>query len=412
MDSRLRLTGPFKQIVTMAGLPLRGPLKDEQLKIITDGGILSQDGKIVDVASFQNLKNEWPQAEVEYIESPLVAFPGFIDAHTHIAFGGSREIDYAARNNGKTYQQIAAEGGGIWSTVTQTRKASEEQLTQITISRMQTLLQNGITTVEIKSGYGLTVNDELKILKAIQNSRQHAVGDIVATCLATHIVPREFKDDENGYISHILNDLLPAVWQQKLASRVDIFTEENAFSVEGSRNYLQQAQKMGFQLTIHGDQFTTGGARLAAELGALSVDHLEATTESEMDFLAQSDVIPMALPGASIGIGCAFTPARKLLDRGCSLAIASDWNPGSAPHGNLLTQAAILGTYEKLSSAEIFAGMTFRAAKALNLEDRGQLKANTIADFTAFPCHDFRSVLYYQGEMRPTAVWKKAIKVV
>ena len=173
--------------------------------------------------------------------------------------------------------------------------------------------------------------------------------------------------------------------------------------------YLSDAKKLGFDITIHADQFTTGGSELAVKLGALSADHLEASTEREIDMLAQSDVVSVALPGASLGLGMQFTPARKLLDAGASLAISTDWNPGSAPMGDLLVQASLLGIYEKLSSAELLAGITFRAAKALGLSDRGRLSVGFQADMIAFPVKDYRDVFYNQGRVKPSMVWKKGI---
>jgi len=180
--------------------------------------------------------------------------------------------------------------------------------------------------------------------------------------------------------------------------------------LEHSRNYLLALQKEGFDITVHGDQFSTGGSQVAIDVNARSVDHLEASGEVEIEALSKSEVIPVALPGASIGIGCAFTPARKLLDAGCSLAIASDWNPGSAPQGNLLTQASILSCFEKLSASEVFSGITFRAAQALNLIDRGRLTKGQLADIVAFPTTDFRDILYHQGELKASHVWKKGKK--
>lgn len=174
---------------------------------------------------------------------------------------------------------------------------------------------------------------------------------------------------------------------------------------------LQKLKEKNFDLTIHGDQFSVGGSQVAIDCGALSVDHLEASGEKEIVALSKSDVIPVVLSGATLGLGCGFSPARKLLNAGCSLAIASDWNPGSAPQGDLLFQAAVLGTFEKLSAAEIFAGITFRAAKALNFTDRGRITDGQLGDIAAFPTADFREILYHQGNLKPKKVWKKGILV-
>ena len=412
MNKHKKLIGPFQQLISMSALPLKGALKDEQLNIIPYAGVFIEGGEIKAIGDFAALEKQYNHQDIriEYLEDDLVALPGLIDAHTHICFGGSRAKDYAARNNGKSYLEIARDGGGIWDTVTQTRKASEAELISLMQQRLGRLLQHGITTVEIKSGYGLGVEHELKLLRAIQQVSNKHVSDVISTCLAAHIVPKELAD-ERVYLQLILDELVPAIKKESLTNRFDIFIEEGAFSVSASKSYLQRLKEAGFQLTVHGDQFSTGGSQLAIDCGALSVDHLEASGEQEISALAKSDTIPVALPGASIGLGCNFAPARKLLDAGCSLAIASDWNPGSAPQGNLLVQASILGAFEKLSTAEVLAGITYRAAQALGFQDRGRLAAATIADIIAFPCSDYREILYHQGELKVKDVWKRGIKV-
>ena len=405
------LLGPFKQILPMTGLHNKGALKDEQLTIIEDGGILLQGDSILAVDKYDTLSEQHPNSEMEKLEGDLVAMPGFVDAHTHICFAGTRSFDYAARNNGKTYIEISKEGGGIWSTVKHTREASKEQLVQLMIPRMQKQISNGITTTEVKSGYGLNAENELKMLRAIKDADKSHPLDLVPTCLAAHIIPKEHGITEKEYLQLILEEIEPQIAKEKLCTRFDIFIEDGAFTEKSSIDYLEQLKTKGYELTVHGDQFNAGGSKVAIAVGAKSVDHLEASGDEEIDALAKSEVIPVALPGASIGLGCDFTPARKLLDKGCSLAIASDWNPGSAPQGNLLSQAAILGTFQKLSTAEIFSGITFRAASALGLSDRGKLDSNLKADIVAFPCHDYKEILYHQGELKAIHVWKNGIKV-
>ena len=318
-------------------------------------------------------------------------------------------MDYAARNNGKTYLEIAKAGGGIWSTVNHTRTATEEELGALMRMRLDKLAHIGVTTVEVKSGYGLSVEAELKQLNVIKQVGKTHTIDVVPTCLAAHIVPKDIGD-EAKYLELIVEELVPIIQKESLAKRFDIFIEESAFSVEASTDYLNRLRSMGFQLTVHGDQFSTGGSQVAIDCGALSVDHLEVSGDKEIEALAQSNTIPVALPGASIGLGCSFTPARKLLDAGCSLAIASDWNPGSAPQGNLLAQAAILGTFEKLSTAEILAGLTYRSALALGLTDRGRLTTQQKADIVAFPGTDYRENTLSPGRIENRkCVWKNGV---
>ncbi len=411
MKKETTLLGPFSQIVTMRRLPAKGALKDNSLEIIENGALLIAGQTVEAVGQFDALRKQFPDTAIQEITAATTAMPGLVDMHTHICFAGSRAMDFAARNAGKTYLEIAKEGGGIWSTVNHTRAASTEQLSTLMKQRMTRLLNNGVTTVEVKSGYGLSPIEELKLLRAINEAGSDHQIDVVPTCLAAHIVPKDFDGKEADYLKWILEDLVPVIQKESLCYRFDIFTEESAFSIDASLNYLNVLKTLGFDLTVHGDQFTPGGSQVAIQAGALSVDHLEASTEKEIALLANSDVMPVALPGASIGIGCPFTPARKLLDAGCGLAIASDWNPGSAPQGDLLTQAAILASFEKLSTAEVLAAMTNRAALALGRTDRGVLDIGLHADVIAFPTNDYREILYQQGSMKPCNVWKSGIQV-
>ncbi|MDQ0067947.1 imidazolonepropionase [Chryseobacterium lathyri] len=401
----MKLIGPFKQIITLADLPLRGKISDEQIDIITDGGILVDNGLIKKVGNFKMLKTENPGTETEIIEGEQIALPGFVDSHTHICFGGNRANDFAMRNAGKTYLEIAESGGGIWSSVQHTRNASEEELLKTLVERISFLISLGITTVEIKSGYGLDAANELKMLRIIKKAQGQTKARLVPTCLSAHLKPRDFDGSNQEYLEYILTDILPKVKEEGLAQRVDIFIEKSAFQPDESRDFLVKTKELGFDITVHADQFTPGSSRIAVEVGAKSADHLEATIDEDIEFLAQSDTVATALPGASLGLGEKFTPARKLLDAGAIVAIASDWNPGSAPMGNLITQASILATFEKLTTAEVLAGITFRAAHALGLEDIGKLETGKKADFVTFKTDNFQNVLYNQGSLNAETVY-------
>ncbi|MBB4807555.1 imidazolonepropionase [Chryseobacterium defluvii] len=401
----MKLIGPFKQIVTLSNLSLRGKLSDEQLEIITDGGILINDGKVQKTGDFEALKIEYQDAEIESTEGEQIALPAFVDSHTHICFGGNRANDFAMRNAGKTYLEIAESGGGIWSSVQHTRNASEEELLKTLLERIDFLIALGITTIEIKSGYGLDVENELKMLKMIKKAQEKTEATLVPTCLSAHLKPRDFEGNNQEYLNYIITKILPKVKEENLAKRVDIFIEKSAFQPEESKDFLLKTKELGFEITVHADQFTPGSSRIAVEVGARSADHLEATVEEDIKFLAQSDTVATALPGASLGLGEKFTPARKLLDAGAILAIASDWNPGSAPMGNLITQASILAAYEKLTTAEVLAGITFRSAFALGLEGRGRLENGWKADFVTFKTNNFQNVLYHQGSLKTENVY-------
>jgi imidazolonepropionase len=401
----MKLIGPFKQVVTLANLPLRGKLSDEQLEIIVDGGIVVDQNTIQKVGHFETLRTENPSIEIEQIEGEQIVLPAFIDSHTHICFGGNRANDFAMRNAGKTYLEIAESGGGIWSSVQHTRNASEEELLKTLVERINFLVDLGITTIEVKSGYGLDVENELKMLRIIKKAQNETKATLVPTCLSAHLKPRDFEGSNPEYLEYIITEILPKVKEEGLANRVDIFIEKSAFQPEESKEFLLRAKGLGFEITVHADQFTPGSSRIAVEVGAKSADHLEATIDEDIQFLAESDTVATALPGASLGLGEKFTPARKLLDAGAIVAIASDWNPGSAPMGNLITQASILATFQKLTTAEVLAGMTFRAAYALNLEDRGQLEVGKKADFVTFKTNNFQNVLYNQGSLNAECVY-------
>ena len=405
------LIGPFKQIIPMTGINLKGAIADLELEVIVDGGILIEDNLILATGNFEDLKLAYPKAEIHLLNGNHVCVPGFIDAHTHICFDGSRAKDYAMRNAGKSYLEIAHSGGGIWDTVTQTRKASIEELTKNTIKRANRHLKNGTTTLEVKSGYGLTVSEELKMLRAIKGANEQALPELISTCLAAHMLPKDFDGSETEYLKMISEELFPILKEENLTHRIDAFIEQSAFSADDIQAYFSKASEMNFDITVHADQFSAGGSKVAVEFNAISADHLEACGDTEIGLLAQSDTISVALPGASIGLGCDFTPARKLLDAGAALAIASDHNPGSAPMGDLLTQASILGTFQKLTNAEVLAGITFRAAAALKLEDRGKLEAGRLADLAVFHSDNYQDILYNQGNLKPCMVWKNGTLV-
>ena len=405
-SSNMELIGPISQLVTLQDLPLKGPISDSTLPIISNAGIAIENSTIVAVDYWDSLVARYPTAHITKLEGAYVAVPGYIDCHTHICFGGNRARDFALRNAGVSYLEIAQSGGGIWDTVTQTRKCTEQELTQIVIKNANKHLQSGVTTIEVKSGYGLSVEEEIKMLRAIYNGNNETAADLVATCLAAHLKPKDFNGSNEAYLNYLVTNLFPVLRSENLTNRIDAFVESSAFSIDEIVPYLQAAKALNFDITIHADQFTTGGSEVALQFEALSADHLEASGDKEIEALAQSNTIAVALPGASVGLGCSFAPARKILNKGGALAIASDWNPGSAPMGDLVCQASILATFEKLTTAEVFAGITFRAAAALNLFDRGRLVAGNKADFILYSTNDYRDILYYQGSLRPSKIWK------
>lgn len=405
------LFGPITQLLTMRGLPFRGGIPDDQLEVITNGGLLVHNGKIIEIGKFSDLLIRFADVEKVEFGRDVVVLPGFIDCHTHICWAGSRARDFAMRNAGFAYLDIAESGGGIWDTVSKTREASDALLTKNILNRVSLMKSWGVTTVEVKSGYGLSVEEELRHLRVINQASKQSDIDIIPTCLSAHTIPKEYHGDAVRYLTDIVNHILPVVTSESLSTRVDIFVERSAFDTIQAWDYLSDAKKNGFDIVIHADQFTTGGSIIGAKLGAVSVDHLEASSNSEIQVVAKSESVAVALPGASIGLGEPFMPARKLLDAGGVLAIASDWNPGSAPSGNLLMQASILATNQKLTTAEVFSGLTFRAAIALRFSDRGILETGMCADFQSYDISDYREILYQQGLLKPSGLWKDGVKV-
>ena len=387
----------------MVNLPERGAISDNSLEIIDDGGVVIEDGKIIEVGDFLSLsKNDLDVREITY---PCVLLPGFIDSHTHVCHYGNRSDEYAKRNSGISYQQILEEGGGIHNTMNSTSNSTDVQLTGDTLNRLKRHFQEGVLTCEVKSGYAPNLEDEVRMLRIINEIDSSNDIDLIPTCLAAHVTPKKYESSKK-YLDSIVNDLLPIIKEENLSNRVDIFIEEKAFSITEASNFLEKI-KNDFYITAHANQFTSGGLKVGVDNSAVSVDHLEVITDQEIDYLSKSDTTGVVLPGCSLGLGIPFAPARKLLDYNCKVSIASDWNPGSAPMGDLLMQASLLGSTEKLSNAEVLAGITCRAANALSLEDRGSLESGKIADMIGFKTNDFRDILYNQGKLKPSFICKR-----
>ncbi|GAB5410312.1 MAG: imidazolonepropionase [Balneolaceae bacterium] len=400
MSSKI-LYGPFTQLLTMTELPFHGPIKDEQIPIINQAGVVVENGIILDIGNYYLLSGRYEFSERVFNKSQQIAAPSFIDSHTHICWAGTRMKDYALRVAGKSYLEVAALGGGIMSTVKETREATEQELVKSILVHAKELLNQGIGVVEVKSGYGLNHLDELKMLRAIKVANSQTPVELIPTFLGAHIKPRDFKGSNSEYLETLVSETIPVIQKEKLATRADIFVEEGAFSETEGAEYTKKLKSLGFDMTMHVDQFHSGGGKLAIELGCVSADHLECTDEESINYFSNSETVAVALPGASLGLGMQFTPCRKLLDNNACLAIATDWNPGSAPMGDLLTQASILGASEKLSIAETLAGITFRAARALRMEG-GKLEKGSVAKFNMFETDDYRNIFYQQGRLRPS----------
>ena len=339
--------------------------------------------------------------ETEVIDaSGCVVLPGFVDAHTHLVFAGDRLDDFEARARGESYEQIAKRGGGIQTTVQATRAATEDELYALAKKRVSWFLQNGTTTVEAKSGYGLTLEDELKILRVIQRIARETPLETVPTFLGAHAVPPEFREDRAGYISLIIEEMLPRITGEKLAEYCDIFCERDYFDVEDTRRILIAAKRHGFELRMHVDQLTNGGgAKLAAELGATSADHLEETATDGINALAKADIQPVLLPGSVYALGSKKYPdARAMIGAGLAVVLATDFNPGSSPSTSMPMMLSLAVTQMRMSPAEAITAATVNAAASLNRVDKiGSLEIGKLASFAICDCEDYRELAYWFG---------------
>jgi len=401
------------QLVTLAG-PKRPRVSAEmsELAIIRDGGMVIREGKIDIVGSSNEIKKIAGDAEVVDAGGRVV-FPGFVDAHTHLVFAGNRLDDFERRARGESYAQIARAGGGIWSTVGKTRAASDVDLLAQAKKHGEWFLRSGTTTVEAKSGYGLTVEDELKILRVMQRLNEETPLEVVPTFLGAHAVPRNLKTDE--YIALLVDEMLPQIARQNLAEFCDVFCERGYFDVEPSRRILKAARKLGLRLRIHADQLTnSGGAELAAELNATTADHLEKTDEQGIAALKSAGVQPVLLPGSVYALGLSDYPrTREMIEAGLAVVIATDFNPGSSPTPSMPMILSLACTQMKMSPSEAITAATINAAYSLNRGNTiGSLEAGKLANFSIFDCEDYRELAYWFGIPQTHSVFVKGKRVV
>ncbi len=384
------------QLVTLAG-PRRPRVGAEmsELAIVRDGGMLIREGKIDIVGSSEEVAKNAGDAEVVEV------------------FAGNRLDDFERRARGETYEQIAKAGGGIWSTVEKTRVASDADLLALSKKHAEWFLRCGTTTAEAKSGYGLTVEAELKILRVMQRLNEETRLEIVPTFLGAHAVPRELNTDK--YIDLVIDEMLPRVADEKLAEFCDVFCEHGYFDVEQSRRILTAARKLGLKLRIHADQLSnSGAAQLAAELKAITADHLEKTDEKGIAAMKSAGVQPVLLPGSVYALGStAYPRAREMIDAGLAVVVATDFNPGSSPTPSMPMILSLACTQMKMSPAEEITGSTINAAYSLNRGDNiGSLERGKLANFSIFDCEDYRELAYWFGIPQTHSVYVKGERVV
>jgi imidazolonepropionase len=376
-------------------------VRDKDFQIIKNGGVLIEDGLITSIGKSDELlklTDKFDQLEIIDAEGKPV-LPGFIDPHTHFIFGGYREDEFNWRLQGVPYLEIMKRGGGIINTVKATRNASREELKKSGKKRLELMLSYGVTTVEGKSGYGLELDTELKQLDVMEElDREHPV-DIVKSFLGAHAVPEEYKDNKAGYLDYVLNDMIPVVAESGKAEFCDVFCDIGVFTVEEARQILIRGQELGLKGKIHADEIErTGGANLAVELAIVSADHLLKISDEDIHKMAKANVVPVLLPITAFSLKEEYAPARKIVDAGLNLALATDLNPGSAFSGSIPLLISLSTLYMGLSLEEVIMGLTINAAAALNREDRiGSIEPGKQADLIILDAPSYKHLSYHIG---------------
>lgn len=403
------------QLVTLAGSARPRVGKEMQdVGVIADGAMLVQGRRIAAVGRRAEIE-ALATSETKVVDAGgRAVLPGFVDAHTHLIFAGNRVDEFELRCSGMTYQQIAEGGGGIRSTVRKTRAATEDELVAIGQRHAHWFLRGGTTTVEAKSGYGLTVEDELKILRAVRRVAATTPLRCIPTFLGAHEVPEEYTGRADDYVELVVREMLPRVAKENLAAFCDIFCEAKVFSVKQAERILAAAKQNGLKLRVHADQFTSSGAvEMAASLGAMTVDHLEQTTAASIAVMKKAGIYPVLLPGSVYAIGSRkYAPARAMIEAGLPVVVATDFNPGSSPTASMTMILSLSCTQMKMTPAEALTAATVNAAWSLDLGSAiGSLEAGKIADFVIHDAEDYQELAYFFGSHRPFAVFASGLKI-
>jgi imidazolonepropionase len=398
----------ISRLVTVAshGKPYKTGEEMRDLGIINDAGVLCLHGKIAWVGPMNAWGAEKDQrvpdmpSDLEELDaSGMVVFPGFVDSHTHMMFAGDRARDFALRSAGATYQDIARQGGGILQTVTHVRAATKKELKRSTLRFIYAMMKQGTTTVEIKSGYGLTLDDEIKMMEAIHELREEEMMGVVPTFIGAHAVPPEYREDPAGYEALVIEKMMPYIGRRKLAQFCDVFCEQGYFDVASSRRILEAGKAWGMVPKIHAEELTpSGGAVLAAQVGAVSADHLERVDDASIAALRDAGVVATLLPGVSFFLNHGYAPARSLIDAGVPVAIASDFNPGSCMSFSMPLMMTIACTQMRMSPEEALCAATLNGAAALGLSPAcGSIEVGKNADLVVAEVPDYTHLAYHFG---------------
>jgi imidazolonepropionase len=396
------------QVLTMDPARFDGPDGDadaREVGAISGGAVAIRDGAIVDVGPEARLSGAYSAAQTLDAAGGVVA-PGFVDPHTHTVFAGSRHVEFGMRLRGATYHEILAAGGGIHSTVAATRAAPLDELVDLALPRLARALRFGVTTMEVKSGYGLDLETELKILEAVRILGERQPIRLVPTFLGAHVVPREYAERRREYVALLVSRLIPEIAKKRLAAACDVFLDRGAFEPDEARAILEAARAHGLRAKIHAGQFTDcGGPELVAELGGLSADHLEVISERGVEEMARAGVVAVLLPGAAFSLRDDFPSGRRLIDAGVRVALATDNNPGTSRTENLPLMASMGAARMGLTAAEALRGITVNAAAALGLEgELGAIAPGMKADLAILRLPDFRALIYHFGVNHTAAV--------
>jgi imidazolonepropionase len=397
------------QLVTLKG-PSRPRVGQEmrELSIIIDGAMLVRDGRI-SVTGLRQAIEQSAGPDCQVIDAGgRIVLPGFVDAHTHPVFAGNRADEFEMRASGATYHEIAAAGGGIKSTVKRTRAATEDELFETGLRYTQWFLRTGTTTLEAKSGYGLSLTDELKMLRVIRRLNNETPLNYVPTFLGAHTLPDEYLGRGRNYVDLIVTEMLPQIAGERLAEYCDVFCDEGGFNITESRRVLIAAKKLGFGLRVHADQFSaSGGAELAAELKAVTADHLEHSGQAQIERLKSAGVQPVLLPASVWMLGAHKYPeARAMIEAGLPVVIATDFNPGTSPVPSMLLVLSLASSQMKMTPAEALTAATINAAYSIGKErEIGSLETGKRADFVIHDCSDYRELAYFTGVEHPIMVY-------